>query len=97
MQIDTARDIGLRIRDQRLALRVTQAELARKVGASRSWVMKMERGNAGAEIGLVLRALHALGLTVDVREGSAAAGRARGEVPAVDLAAILERARGERP
>lgn len=95
MQIDTARDLGLRMRDQRLMLRMSQAELAKSIGASRSWVFHMERGNPGAEVGLVLKALRSLGLAMDVRP---AGHRPDAEQPhAVDLAAILDRARGGNP
>jgi len=102
MRIESARDLGLRMRDQRQALRMSQAELARSAGASRSWVIQMERGNPGAEVGLVLSALKVLGLTMDVR---AAAGGGSGDPDSVDagqphvidLAAILQRVRGEAP
>lgn len=99
MNIHTPRDLGLRIRDQRLKLRMSQAALARSVGASRSWVVQMERGNPGAEIGLMLKALRSVGLTIDVRgatEDEFVPGRAGGSepLPIIDLAAILDRARG---
>ena len=95
MRIDTPLDLGIRMRDQRTLLGISQVELARRVGASRSWVMQMERGNPGAEVGLVFRAMHALGLTLDVRAGSPEAPeRDEDELPPLDLAAILARARG---
>lgn len=101
MNIHTPRDLGLRIRDERLRLRMAQATLARSVGASRSWVIQMERGNPGAEIGLVLKALQSVGLTMDVcgatAEDESVPGRAGGSesLPIIDLARILDRARGE--
>ena len=96
MLIHNARELGLRMRDQRLELGLSQAALAKRVGVSRSWVIQAERGNAGAEIGLVLRALAALGLELDVRAPQAASSPpASGEV--IDLTAILTRARGTEP
>ena len=100
MQIQTPRDLGLRIRDQRLRIGMTQAELARSIGASRSWVFQMERGNPGAEIGLVLKALQALGLMMDVGEKEEISGVQQGDSGAlhrVDLAWILDRARESVP
>lgn len=97
MQIETSRDLGLRIRDQRLRLRKSQAALATSVGVSRSWVIQMERGNPGAEIGLVLKALQALGLRMDVAGGGEESARDqqsdRETLHRVDLARILDRAR----
>jgi transcriptional regulator with XRE-family HTH domain len=75
---------------------MTQAELARSIGASRSWVFQVERGNAGAEIGLVLKALKALGLMLDVDAGGETVRRQQadsGPLHRVDLAKILNRAR----
>ncbi|MDB4947751.1 MAG: putative DNA-binding protein [Gemmatimonadetes bacterium] len=99
MQIAVPKDLGIRMRDQRLSLRISQASLARSVGVSRSWVIKVERGNPGAEVGLVLKALRALDLTVDVRPGSSSVtpGDGSGGIASPDLAAILERARGTAP
>jgi HTH-type transcriptional regulator/antitoxin HipB len=95
MLIHNARDLGLRMRDQRLELGLSQAALAKHVGVSRSWVIQVERGNPGAEIGLVLRALSALGLEVDVRGPEAAAPIDAGDT--IDLRDILNRARGTQP
>lgn len=99
MQIETPGDLGLRIRDQRLRHRMSQAGLARSIGVSRSWVFQMERGNPGAEIGLVLKALQALGLTMDVASGEEAVTGQQadsGTLDRVDLAWILDRARARR-
>lgn len=80
---------------------MSQVELAKAVGASRSWVVQMERGNAGAEVGLALKALKALGLSVEVRAAAEGSGELErvdaGHPPVIDLASILQRARGEAP
>jgi HTH-type transcriptional regulator/antitoxin HipB len=99
MLVHNARELGLRMRDQRRDLGLSQAALAKQIGVARAWVIRVERGNAGAEIGLVLKAVEALGLDLDVR---AAAGPAvqladGGEAWTPDLAEILERARGTKP
>jgi HTH-type transcriptional regulator/antitoxin HipB len=98
MLVHNARELGLRMRDQRLELGLSQAALAKRIGVGRDWVIRVERGNRGAEIGLVLKALDALGLDLDVR--TAAASRAPladgGEPWVPDLAEILDRARRAR-
>jgi len=40
----------------------TQPQLAEKIGASRQWVVGIERGHSRAELGLVLRTLDTLGI-----------------------------------
>jgi transcriptional regulator with XRE-family HTH domain len=68
MLIRTAREIGLLIKDTRKAAGLTQAALAERVGASRQWVRLVELGNSPRiELGLTLRALTALGITLDAR------------------------------
>jgi len=95
MRIGTPAEIGLRIRDRRRELGLSQAELATQIGTSRQWIIEMEHGKTRAELGLVLKTLSALGLTLDVREPSAlGTGRAR-PVPPIDIDEIVERARGD--
>jgi HTH-type transcriptional regulator/antitoxin HipB len=92
MRVRTPREIGLAIKDRRLELGLDQAELARRLGVSRQWLVGMEKGKPRAEIGLVLRALRELGLDVWVGDlPSAEASTA----PTFDLAAVIRKARGE--
>jgi hypothetical protein len=49
------------LRERRLALRLTQGELARLVRSSQSRVAKMEAGDATVSLDLLVRALIALG------------------------------------
>ncbi|MCA2214107.1 helix-turn-helix domain-containing protein [Jidongwangia harbinensis] len=62
MRIATARDLGLVIRQSRRDRGQTQAQLAAKAGVGRRRLSDLEAGKATAEVGLVLRTLHALGL-----------------------------------
>lgn len=96
MLIHTTYELGLRIRDQRLDLGMTQAALAQRIGVARSWVIRVERGKGGTEIGLVLKAFNALGLDMDVRprNAPAEARTSGGDSWTPDLADILKRARG---
>jgi HTH-type transcriptional regulator/antitoxin HipB len=93
MLVKSPRDIGLALRKRRRNLGMSQADLAGLIGVTRQWVIRSERGNTSAEIGLVLRALNALGLRLDVATG---AERATPSIDAVDIDAILARTRGRR-
>lgn len=98
MRIQSERDLGLQIRDRRNRLGWSQADLAGRIGASRRWVVEVEQGKPRAELGLVLRALAALGLSLNLRE-AVPAPVAPGAiplpryVPPVSVDALLERAR----
>ena len=59
-QLKNTRDIGALIRRRRKDMGIDQAELAQKIGVSRAWVIKVERGHPNAQIGLVLRLLNYL-------------------------------------
>ena len=65
MSIRTPADLGAVIREHRKLRGLDQAELAKRIGASRQWVVGIERGRARAELGLVLRALDALGVQLE--------------------------------
>jgi len=63
-----------------------QATLARKAGTSRKWLIEAENGKQGAEIGLIFRTLKALGATVTISDGVAAAQG----TPAIDINQIID-------
>jgi HTH-type transcriptional regulator/antitoxin HipB len=65
MLIRTATDLGAVIRERRKQLNLGQAELANRIGTSRQWIVGIEQGRSRAELGLVLRALDALGIRLD--------------------------------
>lgn len=91
MRARTPQDVGLTIRERRLELGLDQAELARRVGVSRQWLVEIERGKPRAEIGLVLRTLRELDLDVWVGDLPAADSS---PAPAIDLDRVIDRARG---
>jgi HTH-type transcriptional regulator / antitoxin HipB len=98
MIVRTPSDLGLLIRERRRALGLDQRELAKKVGVSRLWIIEIEKGKPRAEIGLVMRALLALDLALDVSTEPAAARvkrRARA-VSVPDIDAIVRNARVRR-
>ncbi len=66
MLMRTPVDLGAAIRDHRRRQRLSQQNLAAKIGVSRQWVAAIEKGKGRAAIGLILRALEALGLAVSL-------------------------------
>ena len=71
MLLNTPADVGAAIRSRRLALGLDQGALAARIGATRQWVISVEQGHPRAALGLVLRALAALDLTLDTKPQSA--------------------------
>ncbi|CAN5742129.1 hypothetical protein BH23ACT10_BH23ACT10_24530 [soil metagenome] len=78
MRITTATDLGRVVRSRRKALKWSQGELARLAGVSRWWINEFESGKPRAELDLVLRAVDALDLVLDVSD-AAPAGVVGGE------------------
>ena len=70
MRIRTATDLGAFIRERRTNLGMDQAALAKKAGTSRKWLVEVERGKPGAEIGLILRTLKSLEISIEVEADS---------------------------
>ena len=70
MRIRTATDLGAFIRERRTRLGMDQNTLAKKAGTSRKWLVEVERGKPGAEIGLILRTLKSLEISIDVEADS---------------------------
>ncbi len=83
MMIQTARDLGALVRDRRGAQGMSQQALARRAGVSVRWLKAFEAGKSTVEIGLVLRTLGALGLTLTVTDAPIPSG--------VDLDDVLTR------
>ena len=83
VRINSARDLALVVRERRRRRDMTQEELARASGVSRRWLADLESGKPGAEVGLVLRTLAALGLVLDAQPARAD----------VDLDELLDRHR----
>ncbi|HEX4066935.1 MAG TPA: helix-turn-helix domain-containing protein [Acidobacteriaceae bacterium] len=89
MIIRTPVDLGALIRDRRKRLGMDQATLARTVGTSRKWLIEVEKGKPTAQIGLILRTLQALEITLtDGHE--AAKTSANPEADQIDINHILD-------
>ncbi len=90
----TPADVGALIKDRRRALGLDQAELAEQIGVGRLWVNQVERGKPGASLGLVLRALAAVGVDLKaVGEGESVQQSKYPPVVSPDINAIVENAR----
>jgi HTH-type transcriptional regulator/antitoxin HipB len=70
MLIRNPTDLGAFIRERRMKLGLDQAELAEKAGTSRKWLIEVERGKPRAAIGLILRRLRSLEISVDLQADS---------------------------
>jgi len=92
MHVRTASAIGAAIRSRRRELKLDQAQLARKIGATRQWLITIEKGKDTAEIGMVLRALAALGLDLDVQPSNTRADAALDiePLPILDIDTIAD-------
>lgn len=92
----TSAAVGAIVREARTAAGLSQSELGRRIGASRFWVAQFEKGKPGAELGLALKAIETLGLSVRIEPKAGAGGSASREPHAssrqTDLGMIIARA-----
>jgi HTH-type transcriptional regulator / antitoxin HipB len=86
MLVTSSTELGAAIRERRRALQWTQTDLAGSIGVSKRWVVMVEQGKPTAEVQLVLRAVGALGLRLDISASPAVHD-------GIDLAALIERHR----
>jgi HTH-type transcriptional regulator/antitoxin HipB len=63
-----AEQLGRSIRLKRIEKGLSQSALATRIGVERKWVIHLEAGNPKAELGLVLRTLHALNLQASLSD-----------------------------
>jgi HTH-type transcriptional regulator/antitoxin HipB len=97
----TPEDLGLLIRTRRHELGLDQQALATRIGVSRLWVIEFERGKPRAEIGLVMRALLALDLRLDVASPDAVSSptpkkKSANATAYPDIDAVVQNARKRR-
>ncbi len=68
--LHTPTDTGLLIKAKRKQLGLGQADLADRIGVSRRWLSQVEGGKSGASIGLIMRTLAVLGITLVAHDES---------------------------
>jgi len=87
MRIRAPLDLGLAIRARRRELGLSQTALAERAGVGRQWLVAAEQGKSGAELGLVLRTLGALDLSLAVTETALSDRTAAADIDAIVAAA----------
>jgi len=90
MRIRNAKEIGALVRENRVKLKLSQAQLAERVGVSRLWIVHLEKGKSTAQLDLVLRTLDILGLSVDLSAKATASQSDR-----IDLDKLLKTRTGK--
>jgi HTH-type transcriptional regulator/antitoxin HipB len=90
MRIRTATDLGAFIRERRTRLGMDQIALAKKAGTSRKWLVEVEQGKPGAEIGLILRTLKSLEISIDLEVDSLVASPTPGTKKGPDINSVLD-------
>lgn len=91
--VRTPNELGALLKNRRRELGISQAELAKTVGASRPWIVDMERGKPRLEVGLVLRSVRALGLELQLVEAPAVSSKPELGVVPIDIHAVVDSAR----
>ena len=90
MRIRTATDLGAFIRERRTRLGMDQIALAKKAGTSRKWLVEVEQGKPGAEIGLILRTLKSLEISIILAADTLVATPTPGKEKAPDIDSVLD-------
>jgi len=96
MRLRTPNDIGHLVRAQRKKRGWTQADFAKRLAVSRLWILHLEQGKETAQVGLVLRALNELdiSLDVDLRPASINEVVRRPQLPDINLDDIINQNTG---
>lgn len=71
MELRTMADVGAVVRTARKRLRLTQTQLAARMGVTQAWVSRLENGNPRLEAQLVLDALNVLDVPLNAGEAGA--------------------------
>ncbi|WP_375395590.1 helix-turn-helix domain-containing protein [uncultured Sphingomonas sp.] len=77
MKIRSTQDMGALIRDSRRHQNLDQQALADRIGVSRPWISELENGKATIRLDLVLRAIAALDLVIDIADRPIDGGKSR--------------------
>jgi HTH-type transcriptional regulator/antitoxin HipB len=67
-----------------------QISLAKKAGTSRKWLVEVEQGKPGAEIGLILRTLKSLEISIDLEADPSVATPPQGKAKTPDINSVLD-------
>lgn len=76
MNVKRPNDLGAAIREARRKRDMNQTDLATRLEVNRESVSRLEKGDPGITLGIVLRALNILGLSLVLEDESASGNRA---------------------
>jgi len=96
MRIRTPADLGATIREHRVKLGMDQRSLAEKVGVGRQWIVEAEKGKPRAQIGLLLRTINVLGISLAVEAATPRKPKKDTSLPPVNLDSIVLAARTKK-
>ncbi len=65
VNIQHVRDIGALVRRRRKIMLLDQAELAERIGVSRAWIIKVEKGHPNAQAGLIFGLFNYLDISIE--------------------------------
>jgi len=92
--INSIRDLAAAARGRRLGLSLSQARVAEQARVSRQWLSEFESGKPTAELQLVIRLLHALGMQINLEVPGDSQSRQNTAPPTtVDLDVLLDQYR----
>lgn len=86
LRIRSPGDLAAAVRGRRQDLGLTQAVLARRAGVARKSISELETGKASPELGLMLRVLEQVGLSLAVEAGEGTRTKGR----EIDLDAVID-------
>jgi len=89
--INSIRDLAAAVRGRRLKLGLSQARVAKQAGVSRQWLSEFESGKPTAELQLMIRLVHALGMHLSLEVPGERRLSQSGSAPTrVDLDVLLD-------
>lgn len=65
--IQHVRDIGALVRRRRKIMQLDQAELAERIGVSRAWIIKIEKGHPNAQAGLLFQLFNYMDISIEAQ------------------------------
>jgi len=87
MFITSVIELGALVRSERKRRNWTQQKLAQQVGVKSLWISQFERGKPTAQVGLVLRTLKTLDITLQV--GNVSSDKGQSDPVDIDLDSIV--------
>jgi len=87
MFVTSVSELGALVRSERKRRNWTQQKFAQQVGVKSLWISQFERGKPTAQVGLVLRTLKTLDITLQV--GNVSSDKGQSDPVDIDLDSIV--------